>query len=490
MHSLRRRLIVGTTVGTAIVLAAAGVLLYSLVRAGLLRQFERSMIDKARLLASTVEVEFGVVDLEFEKLDMREFEGADGPGYMQLWLDDGSVAFRSPSLAGRDLKRFARPAGSPAYRWLKLPNRGRARGVGIVFRPRAEYEDVGVPEEVIPDEPGLMPAGTITLVLARDTSSMDRTLARLRTLLLVTGCLAVALSAGVLWLVIRRSLRPIDQVAAEINRLGEEDLSARLEAPNAPKEIQPVTERLNDLLGRLEIAFRRERSFSSNVAHELRTPLAGLRSMIEVALSRPRGGGEYREALSDSLQVTTQMQAMVEKLLSLARLDAGQVRTAPQSVAINDLVRACWAPLADCAEARRLRIQWELGPPASVVTDPSLLEVALRNVLENAVAHADDGGSVRIETVVGGDRADIRVTNTGSTLPQEEAERVFERFWRGDAARTAAGVHSGLGLSLVKKIAEVLGGAARVRSRAGGEFEITLSIPERRSDWQDSSGRR
>lgn len=475
MASLRRRLVLGTTIGTAAVLSAAGILLHVFVRAGLLDQFDRSLIDKARLLASTVEAEFGRVDLEFEELDMREFHDPGGPGYLEVWLADGSVAFRSRSLGEGDLEPVAGPMESPACRWVRLPRGRSGRAVGIAFQPASEYEYEGL--EYGSNRTGETPGATVTLVMARDTASMDLTLNRLKALLLSVGLATILVSVGVLWWAIRLGVRPLGQVATQIGRLGEQDLSARVRMADAPREIQPVIEKLNDLLGRLETAFRRERSFSSNVAHELRTPLAGLRSTMEVTLSRPRGSEQYREALGDSLVIATQMQNMVEKLLSLARLDAGQVEVRPSQVFPNDLIHSCWAPLADSAEGRGLQAEWLLGPQSPVRTDPLLLELAIRNILDNAVAYADNGGTLKIETVVSPDRTDIRVGNSGSKLAQDEAERALERFWRGDTARSAVGIRCGLGLSLVKRVAEVLGGSVGVRSRAGGRFEVTLSIP-------------
>ena len=465
----------GTTVGLTAVLLAAAALLYLFVRAGLLDQFDRSLDDKARLLASTVEAEFDEIDLPFDELDMREFEDADGPGYLQLWLADGSVLFRSLSLGAADLAPIARPIESPAHRWVRLPKGRHGRAVGVIFRPWFHYEDETEQNE--PNGPGDTQPATITLVLARDTATIDFTLRRLKTLLASGGCATIAVCFGVMWWVIRRSLHPLDEVATEISRIGETDLAERIVMPQAPREIQPVTERLNDLLSRLEAAFHRERSFSASVAHELRTPLAALRTTMEVTLSRSRQTGEYEEALGDSLQITKQMQGMVENLLSLGRLESGQVEVAPEPVSPREMILDLWKRFAGDAEAKRLQVQWALSPEAVAITDPSLLELAIRNLLENAVAYADEIGAVNIKVAMSGDELVIRIRNSGSMLSQDEAEHVFERFWRGDTARSAAGVHCGLGLSLVKKIVEILGGAVEVRASRGGDFEIAVSIP-------------
>ncbi len=475
MRSLGRTLLVGTTVGTAIVLASAGVALYALIRAGLLDQFDRSLVDKARTLASTIEQEGGKLDLEFEELDMYEFQSADRLGYLQVSSADGTVLYRSPSLGGAGLEPVAGLAESPVVRWAELPHGQRGRAVGFTFTPEIERE-----KRAVDDGPaGLRDpsAGTITLVMARDTTRIDALLARLAMLLASVGLLSVAVSAGVLWLVVRRSLRPVRRLAAQIGRLGQENLSARIDAADVPGELHLVTARLNDLLRRLEAAFQRERAFSADVAHELRTPLAGLRSTLDVTLSRLRTPEDYRKALSDCLRVTAQMQVMVEKLLELASLEAGEAPVELEPVLPNELIRAAWQPLEDSAAARRLQLRWNLGRQQPVVTDSSLLDLIVRNILENAVEYADEGGTVRIETSPGNHRAEIRVSNTGATLSQEEAGHVFERFWRGDAARSGIGIHAGLGLSLVSRAAAILHGQITVQSRVGGQFAIAVVVP-------------
>jgi two-component system, OmpR family, heavy metal sensor histidine kinase CusS len=318
----------------------------------------------------------------------------------------------------------------------------------------------------------------VGVVLARDTSAITVPLRHIGLLLGGVSVSAMLVSAGFLWWTIRRSLRPLGRLARQIERLDSEDLSARLPEVDAPLEIEPVIERTNQLLHRLEKAFLRERSMGANVAHEVRTPLAGLRSTIEVALSRPRSSEQQEAALRQCLRIVLEMQAMVENLLLLARIDAGHARGESRPVVLEERLLGSWRPLEATAAARRLQVEWAIGHEARVTTDATLLDVALRNVLENAVEYADRGGTVRIETAARDGGADVLVRNTGSTLRQEDVAHVFDRFWRGAAARSEAGLHCGLGLVLVKEIMGALGGAAEVRSAAGGCFEIALSIPD------------
>ncbi|MFO8013737.1 MAG: ATP-binding protein [Phycisphaerae bacterium] len=472
MRSLRTKLVASTAVGAAVVLVVAGLALYLLVRDGLVAQFDDAMLDKARLLASSVEVEHGKVDLEFDELDMGEFAAGERPSYLQVWLPNGSVRYRSPSLGDGDLDAPAGPADAPVLGPVVLPNGRPGRSVGLVFSPRVEgggRRDASAP----PDTDG----PRLTLVLARDVAPLAAPLARLKFLLVAVGAAAVAVTAGVLWVAVGRGLRPVERLAEDIGAVDETDLGRRITAAGAPAELAPVVDCLNRLLARLEAAFERERGFSADVAHELRTPLAGLRATMDVALVRPRDPAEYEEALRACLRITVRMQAMVEHLLALARLDAGQMEVRPESVSPARVVREAWQPLAERADARRLRLEWCLAEDGEVVTDPALLGLVVRNVLENAVGHADEGGAVTVETAAEGDAVRFRVTNTGSRLARDEAEHVFERFWRGDAARSDAGVHCGLGLPLVRKAAGVLGGTVEVRSQPGGEFRITVTLP-------------
>jgi signal transduction histidine kinase len=483
MRSLRASLILGTTVGTAVVLIVAGVLLYKLVEAGLVAQFDRSLIDKARLLASMVEQKGRKVDLEFEELDKTEFQSPARGGYVQLWRADGGVLFRSPSLGREDLERAAGPLDRPLARKARLPNGRAARAVGITFQPRLEHEDRDARdvEHRGRDERSATRAAvapeTLTLVLARDAGSIDAVLVPLKVLLVSVGLVTMAVLWGVLWMIVRRGLRPLDRAAEQIGRLGEQDLSERIEVGDVPRELRPVVDRFNGLIQRLEAAFRRERAFAGDVAHELRTPLAGLRTTLEVAVSRARLPAEYQEAIADCLAIVGQMQAMVENLLSLARLESGQVEVRPGAVRLSRLIRETWQPLARAAGARHLHVQWSLRLEEPVTTDPALLGAVIRNVLENAVIHADEGGTVEVATLGGDGRTEIRVSNSAGAMSPEQAGHVFERYWRADAARSSTGVHCGLGLALVKKVTEVLGGAVEARCDADGRFHMAISIP-------------
>jgi len=472
MRSLQARVIAGTAAAMTGVLLAAGVLVYVLVRAGLVGHLDSVLIDRARLLASAVEQDAQKVDLEFEELDMRDYQHPDGPGYLQLWLDDGGPLYHSPSLGSRELDRAGPRVAAPACRWLTMPGGRRARAVEMNFQPKPEHDDER------PAPPTRPADRTVRLVLAWDAAEVESAMASVRGVLLAVGAAALVLSLGALWLVVRRGLRPLGRMAEQIRRLGAEDLADRVPDGDAPAELRPVVRRLNGLLKRLEAAFRRERSFSADVAHELRTPLAGLRSTLDVTLAKARRPEEYEEAARDCRQIAVQMQAMIENLLALARLETHPADLQPEPTSLDAVVDAAWAPCRARAEARGLRVRRDGSAARPVTTDSTLLGLIVRNVLDNAVAHADEGGTVEIATEADDGAVRLRVVNSGCSISPEQAEMVFERFWRGDAARADTGTHCGLGLSLVRRAAAALGGEAYARCEQGGPFEVTVRIPD------------
>jgi signal transduction histidine kinase len=243
-----------------------------------------------------------------------------------------------------------------------------------------------------------------------------------------------------------------------------------------PRELAPVVERLNDLLRRLADAFQRERTFTADAAHELRTPLAGLRSTLEVALSRPRESAEYREAMTECLAIVRRTDALVTSLLTLARLEGGQGPAHAEPIALAEAVRDALHPLEVRVAARRLAVNAQVAEDLRVAADRATLGTVLTALLENAAEYANEGGRIDIGAERTGRSVTLRVANTGCHLSDDDVSHVFERFWRGDTSRTDTGVHCGLGLAIVRRAAWSLGGTATA-SASGDVFTIRIALP-------------
>ena len=195
-----------------------------------------------------------------------------------------------------------------------------------------------------------------------------------------------------------------------------------------------------------------------------------------MALSRPREAAEYRHALSTCLEICRQTEGIVENLLSLARIDAGQSTAHRRTVRLDEVLHRAWTPLAGPAEVRGLRVLWDADPDLMAYTDPAKLLLILRNLLDNAVTYADSGGTIDVAAATRGGVTAIVIGNTGSRLAPHEVAGVFDRFSRGDASRQATGSHAGLGLSLSKELAGLLGASLSATSD-DGRFQVRLDIP-------------
>ncbi|MCX5745030.1 MAG: ATP-binding protein [Proteobacteria bacterium] len=459
MTAIRTRLLVGAGLGVAIAFVVSGGLVYTFTRASVTAQFDQALEAKARSLAAFVELDGDTVEAELDPAgplgDRDDFE---------IWSRD-RVLVRSTSLGTADLvpSPGTRPilaSDSPGTIVARALRDGRAgRQITLRFLPRVE------PGQAHRDLP------EVVLVLARGTADVDATIGRIAAVLVGVGAFGTLLALAILALAIRLGLAPLRALATSITAIQPGALATRLPPAHVPLEVAPVVARLDELLGRLAFAFERERELTAELAHELRTPLAGIRATIEVALDRDRPTERYRTALTDVLAIAGQTERLVETMLSLARLDAGPSSSSSSSsssvIAVDALIREVVEPWAQALTARGVELDTCL-PAVTITCDREKLRLVLGNLVENAVTYVDDAG--RIAIALAADR--IEITNTGCTLPAGSEVRVFERFWRGDAARST-GHHAGLGLALCKKLVDVIGGTVDA-AIAEGTFTITV----------------
>jgi heavy metal sensor kinase len=472
--SLRRRLLLRAAGALAILFALAAGAMYLMLRASLLADFDAALASEASALASLAEQDTNRIKIELEPGELPEFRRDKRPHYFQIWDQQGNTVGASASLAQKT--SLPRPDGistQPIYQNVRLPSGKRGRMIAYLFKPRFEDETQRPTTAAAATTASLR---TVAMTVARPTHDLDETLDQIAITLTTVSAAAIVVSILLLALVIGQGLRPLGALATSIERVGIENLSDRIRVESAPRELTPVVQRLNDLLARLEAAMTREKSFTADVAHELRTPLAGLSSTLEVCASRPRESAEYQHVVARCLAITRSLESMVNNLLLLARADAKQLVVESSPMQLGLFLRECWSPFEPRAAERRLDVQWMIEESGGgVCADRDKLRIVLGNVFDNAVTYADDGGRVRIEAWALRGKAHVKVTNTGSQLTPAEAAKVFDRFWRGDESRAATGTHCGLGLTLCRKVMDVIGGSIEAESD-GTNFVVTLRI--------------
>jgi len=459
-RSLRRRLLFGSATAVSVVLVIAGAVLYLLVRSYLYRQLDQTLLEQVQHVASLVEYDEQGLELEFSKLDGPEYTAQDRAAFYTLRDAGGAVVARSPSLLGEDLPDIGGPLATP--RTARLGNGRRVRMTAISFLPDREGSAAQ--------------ASPLHLVVARDMAPVEAALGHLVLLLGAIWSAATLACVLVLWWVVRRGLAPATALASEIARIDPGTFRGQIDVPGAPAELLPVVQKLNGLLSRIEETIAREKSFLGAAAHELRTPLAGLRATLEVTLLRTRTAAEYETSLRECEELAETMQARVSALLSLARIDARQEPVRRETVHLRPLLERALLPVRVRAEHHGLALRLDLSPDEWVVADPKKLGMVLDNILDNAVSHCDAKGAIEIASRVVGATLQVSVTNPACRLPPEDLPRVFDRFFRGDPARGDEGGHLGLGLSLCKELVTRMGGEIRAFA-ADGRFGLVFSLP-------------
>jgi two-component system sensor histidine kinase QseC len=449
MKSLRRQLTRELLLVLALLLGAALLLIYGVMWVQLNGAFNSALEARALGISALVEQEHGRVEVDFSEKLLRGFNIEKARRYFELRDIHGALVARSPSLGEKRMNPPPGPATeSPVYWDLALPNGRDGRAVRFLFRPKTA---------------GATPAGgpvSAELIVAVDREDLDENLGGL--FIAVAGCGGLVFLA-VLFVVprvLRRGLAPVNRLGEQVMRIDAGSLSARLATDSLPAELRPITGRLNDLLARLETSFERERRFSADLAHELRTPLAELRSLAECALKWP----ESRDPATDrdTLAIALHMEALVTRLLTLARGERSQLVVQAESVELAPFVAAAWQPFADRAAARALRVRLAVAPGAAAA-DPVLLRSILANLFDNAVDYAPAGGEITVASDAAGG---LRVANPAGNLSAADEARLFERFWRKEAARSG-GEHAGLGLSLARTFAAAMGWRLSATLEAG-----------------------
>ena len=284
--------------------------------------------------------------------------------------------------------------------------------------------------------------------------------------------LLVPILAGVAWVLSRRMIRPLQAVADTAKRIRGGQWSERIETATMPNdETKSLAETVNAAFDGYATALRRLERFSGDAAHQLRTPIAAMRSLGEVALSRSRTAGEYREALETMLGELDRLTRIVEQLLQLSRLEAGVMRKRFARVALNKVLEQVQQIYQPLAEARGVAMSLaKAASGAEVAGNEELLVELLGNLVDNALRHTPAGGSIRIESSQAPAGVRLAVEDSGPGIPGEFAQTIFDRFAQVPGAETGA---AGLGLSLAAEIAAAHGGELRLANpgQPGARFE-------------------
>ncbi|HWP41199.1 MAG TPA: ATP-binding protein [Tepidisphaeraceae bacterium] len=328
------------------------------------------------------------------------------------------------------------------------------------------------------DSPG---GDAVTIVYSASAQHIDRLLSRLAGLLAVVGVISAALTALVAFRVSRQAVRPIRAAADTIAGIDDSTLDRRIDVSSLPQELKPMGQRLNQMLQKLEHGLKQRQQFLWTAAHELRTPVTALRTMLEVTLNRPRAAAELTEAMNRCLMDVRQLGQLVETLLQQARLEQSESSRKLLWTDLAQVLHRC-ADAADAVgEARGIRIRRDFAGQIPCQTDPQRIHSIVTNLLSNAVEHSRDGSLVTLNCQMRDSNVELSVSDSGSGIAAEHLPHVFEPFYRVQSAAQPAGEgkdgHLGIGLFLVQSHARVLGGRCEIESQPGRGTRVRVMIP-------------
>jgi signal transduction histidine kinase len=456
MTSLRTQLLAWLLPGFILVGAVAGVGVYFSVSQAFEADLDARLGRLAGMARLALNNQVGVATSGPRGLTLRAFiarEGLEGSGqYFEQWNPDGTAQRKSPSLGDADLPRPTEFPREGVRYDASLENGDRVRVSAMRF-----------------SQVGSTPAVDFAVALSRKDG--DARLSRLAVELVVGGLGCCAALCVLLALALRFAVRPLTRLGDQAASMGAGSLHMRFPAEAMPSEIVPVVLRLNDLIARLEESFERERRFSGYLAHELRTPLAAIRSTSEVAAKWPKQSSSQDYA--EIARITTRLQQTVDTLLLLARTETASANVVREAVAIRSIVEECAALHAPRAQAREITLTLQLAAAPTLETDVRLLRIIVTNLIANAVEYSPPGSEVRVVSI--NRENPIEVSNPAPMLRPEDMAHLFERLWQKDTARSDSS-HAGLGLSLAQVCASALGFHLSAELSAQNVLRMSLRI--------------
>ncbi len=454
-RSITARLVLMFALAALATFALIGAALYQVLERELTRHQDDDLNTNLQNIRYSIE-RIGTVDRwAHVQAKMDTLTPADGR--VRFWVLSDDPRFQY----GKGLDEFERIVQGPDGRGtISLPQHGQS------FRTLSQH--IG--------PIGERPA--VRLIVGVDVAPFGQTLRAFLSALALLSLSAVALVMLLGYWIARVGLQPLQRLSSEAQALRPKTLSQRLGVAQLPEELSDLASAFNGALGRLEAAYQQLEAFNADVAHELRTPLANLIGGTQVALSRPRSAAEFQDALQSNLEELERLRSIINDMLFLARADQGEAATGRVEVVVAQEVEKTIEFFEFILDEHGSTVGVEGETRARASIDVALFRRALSNLLQNAIEHSVPGARLAVRIAHQADAVWISVANPGAPIPARHLPRLFDRFYRIDAARHDDGEHHGhgLGLAIVKAVATMHGGMVSARSD-GGVTAIGFSVP-------------
>ncbi|NTW63884.1 MAG: HAMP domain-containing protein [Chlorobiaceae bacterium] len=469
--SLRNRIAFSYSLATAVLLALVFTVIFFTVERVVYNHFDEELDrEVSEILEKQPHGTFDIWNFDLSEDDNSSVEHGDhlnrkehdenrdddDEEFIQLVSLDGKVIAVSANLAGNTLtfqpgwpeKRFRSSiAGQLAVRQVQVPLTGQK----------------GKPEGYL-----------LAAVPVRDALIV---LGDLKQVLLVSYP-AIILTLFILtWLIAGRSIRPVEEVIAAAEKITRENLDQRNPLPRHHDELYRLSTTVNALLERLQDAFQREKQFTANASHELKTPIASVKGTLEVLVRKPREREHYEERILFCLKELDRMTKLIDQLLMLARYESSGLTVSMEPVNLAHHIREAIVRIRSGADQKNIPVSFD-GPHSCIVwADPSMLDMIFENILSNAIKYSPSASTVAVSLSNRTGFPVCSIADNGIGIPEKQLSLVFERFYRVDESRNSKTGGFGLGLAIVKKLADLQHITVSVKSRADSGTTVELRFP-------------
>lgn len=452
--SIRKMTTLSSAIGIFIISCLAIIIFNHFISGWILSEHDKSLITKVELFQTLTEFDEDGLEFQFSDEFMIEYSRDINPEYFQIWNTRGDVFERSDSLFNVNLEKKSSELNEIIINDVILPD-GRDGRIAHVtfFAQNDDDDDANIGQSLVP---------LITIAIARERESLDKQIFTVNLVLLSSFFLILVLAVSIIWISIRRGLEPLNDLQQQITTLKYLNDGEYLKLKEMPRELVLVVERFNAMIDNVRQGFNREQQFSSDIAHELRTPIAEMRTISEVSLL-DNDDNPLTKTLTSVIDISYEMEQLVNQLLMLARSESSIVNQEKTKCDVNVMVESNVNNYKSEIENRNLVINKVFTDNSIIMSSKVELNQIVSNLISNAVLHSVTDSTIDIQWNLTNNGFVFKVYNQCYDLSSDDLPNMFKRLWMKDTSRSNS-KHCGIGLALVHAYCNTL------------DYEISTSV--------------
>jgi signal transduction histidine kinase len=445
---------------TAMLIVVVFVAIYFVVSGSVYRYLDEDLkAESSELHSGIVTFNDRIIIANLKEWDEGEHTQIEvNPTFVQITDTTGAILKQSPNLVKEKLATF------PEYK------------IETYFDTHLDKSSVRQVQTPITIDGKII--GFLSVAIPLDDSLL--VLKNLRMVLIFAFPLVLLVLYFIVVFIARKSIDPVYQLTHAARKITRENLNQRIQLPKHKDELHTLVNTINCLLDRLEDAVLREKQFTADASHELRTPLSALKGTLEVLLRKQREPEQYIEKIQYGLSEVNRMTVLVEHLLLLARYEAGSIPVNLQMIQIEEMIHSLAARLSERLDENQVSLKINIFPDVEVFSDRFMLEQILENLITNAIKFSYPGGEVEISFGNHQSQSILQVRDHGIGMTPQQIDQVFERFYRADESRNFAVKGNGLGMSIVKRFADILNLKVNISSKPSTGTLVEVIFPSKK----------